>query len=212
MDTFSYGNPSASVVLIQPVDDHDMAGMENEVKEIRRLSCADFCLIAFKVDNWNQDLSPWASPAVFGKNDFGAGAKDTLEKVLKLCTDKSKTYIIGGYSLAALFSLWAAYQTPVFSAVAAASPSIWFPGFTDYMEKNEILAGKVYLSLGDREEKTGNRIMATVGSCIRKAHEILSAKGIDCTLEWNAGNHFKDPDLRTARAFSWVLSDNGNTH
>ena len=26
-----------------------------------------------------------------------------------------------------------------------------------------------------------------------------------CTLEWNTGGHFKDVDLRTARAFAWVM-------
>lgn len=40
---------------------------------------------------------------------------------MKYCTDKDRTYIIGGYSLAGLFALWAAYQTDVFCAVAAAS-------------------------------------------------------------------------------------------
>ena len=29
--------------------------------------------------------------------------------------------------------------------------------------------------------------------------------GKDCRLEWNAGGHFKDADLRTARAFAWTM-------
>ena len=32
------------------------------------------------------------------------------------------------------------------------------------------------------------------------------SNGVDCILEWNQGNHFKDADLRTAKAFSWVLN------
>ena len=69
-----------------------------------------------------------------GKDVFGVGVVRTLEQCLILCTDKSRTYYIGGYSLAGLFSLWAAYQTDVFSGFAAASPSVWFPGFIEYMK------------------------------------------------------------------------------
>lgn len=200
------GNPNASVVMIQMADDHDLEFIESEVKEIQKLTDADFCLIVIKVQNWNLDLSPWKAPAVFGKEDFGGGAEKTLKEVLKYCSDRDKKYIIGGYSLAGLFALWAAYQTDVFAAVAAASPSIWFPGFVDYMKENEIHSKAVYLSLGDKEEKARNPVMASVGDCIREASDILKDKGIKTILEWNPGNHFKDADLRTAKAFAWAAS------
>ena len=207
MTIFEYGDPAASTVLIQPVDEQDLSAIESEANEIRRLSAKAFCLIAVKIENWNHDLSPWESPAVFGKNAFGNGAKDTLVEILKMCTDKDKTYMIGGYSLAGLFSLWAAYQTDLITAAVAASPSVWFPGFIDYMRKNEIRTGRVYLSLGDKEEKTRNPVMATVGDCIREAYNLLTSKGINTVLEWNQGNHFKEADLRTAKAFAWGLNE-----
>ena len=203
------GNPDASVVMIQMADDHDLEFIESEVREIQKLTEVDFCLIAIKVQNWNLDLSPWKAPAVFGKEGFGGGADKTLEEVLKYCSDRDKTYIIGGYSLAGLFALWAAYQTDVFAAVAAASPSIWFPGFVDFMKENEIHSKAVYLSLGDKEEKARNPVMATVGACIREASDILKEKGIKTILEWNQGNHFKDADLRTAKAFAWAATSFG---
>ena len=109
-----------------------------------------------KVKDWNHDLSPWKAPAVFGRDQFGDGAEETLAEVLKTCNDRNKTYIIGGYSLAGLFALWAAYQTDAFSAVAAASPSVWFPGFSEYMKERIPQVRSVYLSLGDREEKARN--------------------------------------------------------
>lgn len=207
MTIYEYGNSSAPVVLIQPVDKQNMSGIESEIREIGRLSDKDFSLIGVKIENWNHDLSPWAAPAVFGREGFGDGANDTLEEVLKLCSDEHKLYMIGGYSLAAMFALWAAYQTDVFTAVAAASPSIWFPGFIDYMKNNNLMSHKVYLSLGDKEEKARNPVVATVGDCIREAHEMLKAKRVDCVLEWETGNHFKEPDLRTARAFAWALNE-----
>ncbi len=193
MVTYEYGNPHAVITLIQPVDDHDIAGMDAEVAEIQRLYGKDFRLLAIKVDSWNQDLSPWPAPAVFGKDDFGNGARETLTEILELCKDEDKVYCLGGYSLAALFSLW------------AASPSIWFPGFIDYMKSHAIRCSNIYLSLGDKEEKTRNAVMAKVGDCIRDGYAWLKEHGIDCTLEWNKGGHFKELELRTARAFARLL-------
>ena len=205
VDTFEYGSPDADIVLIQPVDEYELSSIENEVNEIIRLSNKDFRLIAVKIENWNRDLSPWKAKAVFGKEDFGDGAKETLDRILKLCTDKDKQVIIGGYSLAGLFSLWASYQTDTFKAVASASPSMWFPGFIAYMKDNEIKTNAVYLSLGNKEMNTRNPVMATVGDCINGAYKYLKEKGLDVFLEWNKGNHFKDADIRTAKAFSWAL-------
>lgn len=209
MKTCEYGDPAARAVLIQPVDEQDLSVIENEVNVIKQLSDRDFRLITFKVENWNRDLSPWKAPAVFGKRDFGDGAEDTLSEILKVCSDRDREYIIGGYSLAALFSLWAVYQTDVFAAAAAASPSMWFPGFIEYMSENVIRCKAVYLSLGDKEERTQNRIMATVGDRIREAYDILQKAGIESMLEWNAGNHFNESDVRTAKAFARVLNGIG---
>ena len=205
MQIFNYGNPAASTVLIQPVDDHELEELETEINEIRKRVQIDFRLIAVKVEDWNHDLSPWKAPAVFGKEDFGDGAGDMLRFILAQCADRSKTYYIGGYSLSGLFSLWVAYQTDVFTGVVAASPSIWFPGFLQYMRENNIRTNAVYLSLGDCEEKTRNPVMATVGACIREGHALLQSGGIRTTLEWNPGNHFKDAGIRTAKAFAWVM-------
>ena len=205
MELLKYGNPNAPVVLIQPVDDHDLAVIENEVAEIQRLTDISFHLLAVKVNCWNTDLSPWEAPAVFGHEDFGDGAKAFLDEILKLTTKQEKTYYIGGYSLAGLFALWAAYHTDVFKGVAAASPSVWFPGFTDFMKKSSIKTESVYLSLGDQESRTRNAVMATVHDRICKAHNLLSRQGVRCELEWNQGNHFKEPYIRTAKAFAWII-------
>ena len=205
MTRFEFGNQESSNVLIQMVDDHDLSVIENEVKIISERVGDDYYFVALKVDDWNRDLSPWNAPAVFGDEAFGDGAEKTLSRVLAELNDSGKKYYIGGYSLAGLFALWAAFQTDKFNGIAAASPSIWFPGFVEYMRDNSIHTPKVYLSLGDREPKTRNPVMATVGDCIRAGYEILREKGTVCTLEWNKGNHFNDADIRTASAFAWVM-------
>ena len=123
----------------------------------------------------------------------------------KLCVDSSKSYYLGGYSLAGLFALWAAYRTDRFKGVAAASPSVWFPGFSEYMKEHEIRTNSVYLSLGDKEAKTRNPVLAAVADRIQEAYDRLRSHDVRGTLEWNPGNHFRDPDIRTAKAFVWVM-------
>ena len=74
------------------------------------------------------------------------------------------------------------------------------------MRENRIHTEAVYLSLGDREERTRNPVMAQVGDAIRTGSDILKETGIDSILEWNNGNHFTEPDLRTAKAFAWLMN------
>ena len=73
-------------------------------------------------------------------------------------------------------------------------------------QKNKPLTDNIYLSLGDKEEKTRNKVMATVGDCIRKGFWFLKEDGVHCTLEWNQGNHFHEPEIRMAKAFAWVIN------
>ena len=123
-----------------------------------------------------------------------------------LCSQADRKFI-GGYSLAGLFALWAAYREDSFEGVAAASPSVWFPGFLSMAEKETLKAKRVYLSLGDKEEKTKNPVMATVGDSIRRLHQIYEdADGVNSVLEWNEGNHFREPELRMAKGYAWVIT------
>lgn len=213
-EVLTYGDPAADTLLIQMIDDHDLEVIEKETAHIKELTGGqNFCLKAVRVNSWNTDLSPWPAPAVFGDEDFGEGASRTLEILLReiipeILSENEKIYL-GGYSLAGLFALWAGYQTDFFEGIAAASPSIWFPGFTDYMRANTFRAGAVYLSLGDRKERTKNPFMSQVGNAIRDGYAVLRNAGINCTLEWNKGNHFKNPDLRTAKAFAWLMTQTG---
>ena len=205
MNVFEYGEREAESVLVQMVDENDMALLNTEVEEIRKKT-TPFSLIAVKVDSWNSDLSPWPAPQAFGNESFGDGAGATLQYVLSLCSDKTKNYYIGGYSLAGLFALWSVTQTDTFKGVAAASPSVWFPGFTDFLRNNSVRTQSVYLSLGDRESKTRNKTMGTVADRIIDVKDIITSQNIECFFEWNEGGHFKNPDKRTANAFAYLLN------
>ena len=207
MRKYQYGSENAGYLLVQPIDVRDTALIENEIELIKNLTDKEICFIAYEAEDWNRDLSPWASPAVFANKPFGGKGADTLDCILSDINGSEKTVFIGGYSLAGLFALWAAIQSDAFLGVAAASPSVWFPGFTDYLQNSIIHAGKVYLSLGRKEPLAKNPVMATVGEEIEKTYAVLAGKKTECVLEWNDGNHFQDAGLRTAKAFAWLLNN-----
>ena len=151
-----------------------------------------------------------------GKQGFGGKAADTLcfltEQVIPTLKQQfhlpeNVKIILGGYSLAGLFALWASTQTKLFYGAAAASPSVWFPGWMEFEQQHPMQAQRIYLSLGDKEEHTKNAVMAAVGNNIRTLHSRLAERSTDCILEWNSGGHFKDADLRTAKAFRWMMEE-----
>ena len=210
-----YGEAYAEYLLLQMTVEHELQSMDHEVAMIAQ-SGRNFLFAAIPVESWNDALSPWEASAVWGKQGFGGNAADTLcfltEQVMPTLKQQfnlpeNTKIILGGYSLAGLFALWASTQTNLFYGIAAASPSVWFPGWMEFEQQHPIQAQRVYLSLGDKEERTKNIVMAVVGDNICTLHSRFIERGADCTLEWSSGGHFKDADLRTAKAFQWVMEE-----
>ena len=199
LERLEFGDLNAPDVLVWMAGAHEKERLEETISLIE--ADAPFGVLVFVVPDWNSCLSPWAADV--GKTAFEGLASKTLEVLLSALTvDPSKRYYLGGYSLAGLFALWASCQTPVFTGVAGVSPSVWYPGFAEYFCSSDVLASRVYLSLGDRESRTRNPVMATVGDSINACYSHVASKGI---LEWNKGNHFTEPDRRLAAGFSWLL-------
>lgn len=73
-----YKNSNAEFLLVQPIDEHDLEVLGQEVEIIKELSDKPFTLAAIMIKDWNQELTPWSVPPVFGKIPFGSGAEDTL--------------------------------------------------------------------------------------------------------------------------------------
>ena len=211
--------PHSRYLLIQMVDDHDLEELSAELEIICRAGIP-FSLCAVQVSDWFSDLSPWEAQPVFGKQAFGSGAGETLTFIetelipamYRLFEIESGTKkIIGGYSLAGLFALFAAYESSIFEGCAAVSPSVWFEGWDRYAEGHTFGARFAYLSLGNREEKTRNRQMALVGERIRVQAELLKKSGVQNILEWNEGNHFQKAGIRTGRGFEWLITNMNQT-
>ena len=208
------GSSHAACLVLQMTGDHELQELSDIASVVTKERRSLYAAIPVK--NWNTELSPWEAPPVWGKEGFGGLGNQTLCFLLEQVIPKLKRdyelpddvkIILGGYSLAGLFSLWASTQTDTFCGIAAASPSVWFPKWMEWEAVHPMQARKVYLSLGNREEQTKNQTMKSVGDHIRLLYSRLVERQVDCVLEWNPGGHFKETGHRTAQAFLWTLGD-----
>ena len=193
-------------------------GDEGEMvaSELDKLVCVPYSLLEVTVSDWNNSLSPWKAPAVFkGEPDFGDGADEYINELVNdiapsACATnglKPRAFYIAGYSMAGVFALYSLYKTDFFAGCASCSGSLWFPGFSEFASEHGFISApaKLYLSLGDREAKTKNPVMATVEDNTRALAELYKSKGYNVLFEMNQGSHFNDPALRTAKGIAWLL-------
>ena len=121
---------------------------------------------------------------------------------------KEQEHWLAGYSLAGLFALWSAYECDIFSGIACCSGSLWFKNWDIYMREHTLKRKcSVYLSLGGKEEKTKNAVMATVGDRTREQEKLLLEDPLAerVVLEWNPGGHFADSGKRLAKGIKWLM-------
>ena len=192
---------------------------------------APFRLVACDVNDWDHELSPWPAENVTGQDDFTGEAPAFLDWLLWDCIpaiegwerprdpiDKSAhdlaadaegpvPRIIGGYSMAGLFAAWAYLKTTAFQGMASASGSLWYPHWLSWAAKQTPREdGVTYLSLGTKEPRVKNPIVATVGEATEATAQLLAQASAGAhTMVWNPGGHFNQPQERMAAGFAWTL-------
>ncbi|MBQ9206295.1 MAG: hypothetical protein IJ158_06225 [Treponema sp.] len=191
---------------------------ESVWNECQALGCPPFTLAAVSNLDWNADMSPWENPPIYKNGEaFSGGANAYIDlltgKIVPavsntISTETKPSFIaLAGYSLAGLFALYTAHKTNVFSRIASASGSLWFPDFVKYAESNEFVRKPdcIYLSLGDTETKARNEVLRSVQENTERLCAFWKSKGIHATFELNKGNHFVDSEIRMARGIKWIL-------
>ena len=109
-----FGSERPACLLVQPSARHETATLEAEAAQIAALSPSPFALTAFEVEDWIVDLMPWSDGNISREAEAGRHGQETLQYVLlSLLPALRERYgdlpaVIGGYSLAGLFALWAA--------------------------------------------------------------------------------------------------------
>ncbi|MBR1722971.1 MAG: hypothetical protein IJ727_10900 [Treponema sp.] len=185
--------------------------------ECDALCCPPFTLAVVSRLDWNADMSPWECEPLSKSDSPCTGKADSylalvtgkiLPAVCERLSAAPAYTAIAGYSLAGLFALYAAYRTDAFSRIASASGSLWFPRFSDFAQKEPFVRTpeRIYLSLGDREAKTRNKILCSVEEKTEELASFYHSQGIPTIFEMNRGNHFTDGALRMARGIKKILS------
>ena len=193
-------------------------GHENREEILNEIAAENFALVFIDGLDWNCDTTPWPAKGVFGGGDFGGRAKDylkVLEESIIPQAEKSlgldnPTRAIAGYSLGGLLSIYALFETKLFTRAASVSGSLWYDGFSDFVRDNtdKINADRVYFSLGDKERKTKNLRMAAVQQATEEIHGIFSEICPHTKFELNPGNHFVEAEKRLAAGVNYILSEN----
>lgn len=193
-------------------------------QRLRKGSEQPMALVAVAPKSWDNDLTPWPAPPVFrgGRAYEGAAAAQLAllgreimpwtEALLAQHGMAPSFSALAGYSLAGLFTAWAATQCSLFERIASVSGSLWYPDFVKYVAANRPnpCVRCAYFSLGDAEPRTRNRAMRSVLEDMRQVAERFEQAGVVTRFELNPGNHFMDEDLRTARGIRWLLEDGTN--
>ncbi len=171
---------------------------------IAAMTTRPFRMLAYTAADWRSEFTPWPAPAAFGKEPFAGEGTATLDWLCKAVAQEREPVMLGGYSLSALFSLWAFYESGRFGGAAVCSGSLWYPGWTDYMQAHTAPAGGVlYLSLGRGE--AGGRMGTGAAVEAQLLHAQNDANVRECILEWHPGGHFHAAEERMARGFAWLL-------
>ena len=218
---FNYKIWTDSLMPVPTVYIHSFVGNGEDVwKAAHEASCPLFNLVSIFDFQGDNDLTPWPAENTWkGQPPFSGGAEKHLEvligelmpEVEKQLPSPSTYNVLVGYSLAGLFTLWSALHTQVFRRIGCVSASFWYPDFTDYLRSQlpALMVDAVYFSLGDKESKTKHPLMRQVEERTTEVVDCIKKAQIHTTFEMNPGNHFKDSDLRTAKAIHWLLTLEG---
>ena len=176
---------------------------------------ADFVLAAIYLNEaqWGDKLSPWAAKSPFkGVRDFAGGGAAHLEKFTDELIPRIERHVFGarkpawracaGYSLAGLFSAYAAFASDKFQKIACVSASFWFGGFDAFVAAHSLQRGlaHVYASLGEAEMNPKNPRGALCGETARNFIAKCRGAGAKAEFEQNPGGHMQDEIARISKA------------
>jgi predicted alpha/beta superfamily hydrolase len=178
--------------------------------------CEPVIIAGVEGKDWNTTFPPWSAPKL-GKNlgPFSGGGlqylsllediiKPRIDSLYRTLPDPGHTALTG-YSLAGLLTLYALYNSRIFTRFACMSGSLWFPGWIEYIHERTPVtpSSLIYMSLGDSESHSRNHIMSAVEDCTIKTYEALSA--CHPFFEMNTGGHFDNVLQRIAKGILYLM-------
>ena len=164
--------------------------------------------------DWERDFTPYPHEKVFkGGNDFIGEAdfylKQLIGEIIPTLNHQynlqNKEKVLCGYSLSGLFAIYASTKTNLFSSIIAASSSLWYPSFIDYLKENTSYARDIYLSIGEKESQTKNEVLSKALECQLEAFTLYRMQNKNTILDINPGGHFQDSEERIIKGLEWLI-------
>lgn len=206
---------SATPIIYLHVLEFGAASVGEIYEFVSRRSGADFVLAAIYLNEaqWGDKLSPWAAKSPFkGVRDFAGGGAAHLKKFTDGLIPRIERHVFGarkpawracaGYSLAGLFSAYAAFASDKFQKIACVSASFWFGGFDAFVAAHSPQRGlaHIYASLGEAEMNPKNPRGALCGETARNFIAKCRGAGAKAEFEQNPGGHMQDEIARISKA------------
>lgn len=196
----SFGEPGTGAPLVIVLAG---SGTTDELKsKLAAEGAPSLWLAAPQNVDWDRDYTPWRADTGNGRV-FSGGADEFGRSVAEMRERMSRELRVGdvyivGYSLGGLAAMY--FHTKMkFDGCGSCSGSAWYPGWTEYLEKNPP-KGRIYISLGGREKNSGDKLMSTVADATERIRRICERTADSVFFRSEPGGHFRDPDGRLARA------------
>lgn len=179
-----------------------------------RVGDCPFTLCQFILKDWMNGCAPWPAQ-VRGENINGLAPEtlgDIKREILPALRDRGMNtgrIYITGYSMAGLLAIWAMYVEDIFSGCATCSGSLWYPGWDRFIGEQTIAtkSANIYISLGGKEPRTRDPMMAMIG--VRTEENVERLKHDrnvnNVFFEWNPGGHFSAALERLAKGIAWLI-------
>ena len=197
------------ILLAGEYEEQTMLKMrEMLLRQIDEGNCRAFIIAGFGPIDWERDYSPWY---LEGNNDriFQGKADETLDfmknallpEIQKRFSINNEVYPVG-YSLGGLTAIYG-HCSIGFTGCGSCSGALWFPGWLEFLQEH-LPSGRVYMSLGGKEERTKDSLICQVGINTQKTKELIS-KSTEVIYFKEPGGHFKEVPQRIGRAILWLL-------
>ena len=172
-------------------------------------------VVSVPVRCWNDALTPWPAEGLYrGEKPFGGHAAATLDELVHEAIPAIEKYeglcprsrAVCGYSLGGLFALYALVREKAFDACACVSASMWYEGWTDYLDGLDIdLRNRfVFLSIGTKEKRAVRPILKTSQTKMEECARILEQKGCTVHYQTGPGNHMQHVGERLAAGLHFL--------
>lgn len=192
---------------------------EKVFNECVKLKCKDFVLTAISNSNSENEITSYSASELYKSGDYFDKADEYIKKLESKIIPIIKDHLanelkmqisyfgIAGYSLGGLFAVYSVYKTALFTRIASASGSLWYPKIKEFIKENKTASKieKIYFSLGNKESKTKNKIFMSVKTNTKEIERFYRENGVTTIYEENEGNHFQDAELRMAKGIKWIL-------